>query len=142
MPWAFRAPPSNGQITSPCNPRQRGKPDIAKKPSWVKGQIWIRKFQTFSVSTSFRRGRRIVRAGGVAGRPADMAKSSEWRTEFGRFWLRRGTGFAGLDGCKDCARPGTETGEKGAFVCIRRPCTAAMDMQFLTCANRLDLLTS
>jgi hypothetical protein len=50
-------------------------------------------------------------AGGVAGRLADMAKSSEWRTNFGRFWLRRGTGFAGLDGCKDCAMPGTETGE-------------------------------
>ena len=68
------------------------------------------KFQTFSVSTSFRRGWRMVRAGGVAGRPADMAKSSEWRTDFGRFWLRRGTGFAGLDVCKDCAMLGTETG--------------------------------
>jgi hypothetical protein len=53
----------------------------------------------------------MVRAGGGAGRPADMAKSSEWRTYFGRFWLRRGTGFAGLDGRKDCAMPGTETGE-------------------------------
>ena len=48
---------------------------------------------------------------GVAGRPADMAKSSEWRTDFGRFWLRRGTGFARLDGRKDCAMLGTETGE-------------------------------
>jgi hypothetical protein len=52
----------------------------------------------------------MVRVGGGAGRPADMAKSSEWRTDFGRFWLRRGTGFAGLDGCKDCDMPGTETG--------------------------------
>jgi hypothetical protein len=53
----------------------------------------------------------MVRAGGVAGRPEDMAKSSEWRTDFGRFWLRRGIGFAGLDGCKECAMPGVETGE-------------------------------
>jgi hypothetical protein len=53
----------------------------------------------------------MVRVGGVAGRPADMAKSSEWRTDFGRFWLRRGIGFAGLERCKDCAMPGTETGE-------------------------------
>jgi hypothetical protein len=53
----------------------------------------------------------MVRVGGMAGRPADMAKSSEWRSNFGRFWLRRGTDFAGLDGCKDCAMPGTETGE-------------------------------
>jgi hypothetical protein len=67
--------------------------------------------QTFSVSTSFRRGWRMVRADGGAGRPADMAKSSEWRTDFGHFWLRRGIGFAGLDGGKDCAMPGTETGE-------------------------------
>jgi hypothetical protein len=69
------------------------------------------KFQTFSVSTSFRRGWRRVRTGGGAGRPADMVKSSECRTNFGRFWLRRGTGFAGFDGCKDCAMSGTETGE-------------------------------
>jgi hypothetical protein len=53
----------------------------------------------------------MVRAGGVADRPADMAKSSEWRTNFGRFWLRRGTVFAGLHGRKDCAMSGTETGE-------------------------------
>jgi hypothetical protein len=52
----------------------------------------------------------MVRAGGVAGRPADLAKTSEWRTDLGRFRLRRGTGFAGLDCRKACAMPGAETG--------------------------------
>jgi hypothetical protein len=80
----------------------------------------LRETQTLSGAASFRRGWRMVRAGGGAGRLAEMAKSSEWRTDFGRFWLRRGIGFAGLDGCKDCAMPGTETGEskswaKGGF---------------------------
>ena len=57
----------------------------------------------------------MVRVGGVAGRPADMAKSSEWRTDFGRFWLRRGIGFAGLGGRKVCAMPGPETGESASW---------------------------
>jgi hypothetical protein len=104
-------PPSNGQITSPCHRRQRGEPDISKKPSRPKGNTGLNDFQTFSVSASFRRGWLMVQAGGVAGRPADMAKSSEWRTNFGRFCLRRGIGFAGLDIRKDGAMPGTETGE-------------------------------
>jgi hypothetical protein len=67
----------------------------------------------------------MVRADGGAGRPADMAKSSECRNDFGRFWLRRGIGFAGLDGCKDCAMPGTETGEKGDTLAEVRPYQSA-----------------
>jgi hypothetical protein len=83
----------------------------AKKPSGLRGKTGLREFQTLSVSTSFRRGWRMVRAGGGAGRPADMSKSLECRTDVGRFWLRRGIGFAGLKGRKDCAMPGMETGE-------------------------------
>jgi hypothetical protein len=51
----------------------------------ARGQNWnaksgdresgLRETQTLSVSTSFRRGWRMVRAGGGAGHPADMAKS-------------------------------------------------------------------
>jgi hypothetical protein len=52
----------------------------------------------------------MVRVGVVADRPADMAKSSEWRTNFGRFCLRRGTGFAGLDGRKDLCHAGDGNG--------------------------------
>ena len=80
-------------------------------PNPGKGESGLRETQTLSVSTSFRHGWRMVRAGGGAGLPADMSKSSECRSDIGRFCLRRGTGFAGLDGRKDCAMPGTETGK-------------------------------
>jgi hypothetical protein len=36
---------------------------------------------------------------------------TECQSDTGRFRLRRGIGFAGLDGRKDCVMPGTETGE-------------------------------
>jgi hypothetical protein len=54
---------------------------------------------------------RVFDVAGGAGRPADMAKNSQWRTDFGCFRLRLGSGFAGLDGRKDCAAPGPEKGE-------------------------------
>jgi hypothetical protein len=91
--------------------RVEGRGGRAKNAKSGDRESGLRETQILSVSTSFRRGWRMVRAGGGAGRPADMAKSSEWRSTFGRFCLRRGTGFAGLDGCKDCAMPVTETGE-------------------------------
>ena len=97
--------------TTGAGKRERFAGAAPKNHPGLWGQTGLREFQTFSVSTSFRRGCRMVRVGGVAGRPADMAKSSEWRTNLGRFWLRRGTGFAVLASCKDCAMPGTEMGE-------------------------------
>src|SRR5665213_1956830 len=62
-------PRSNGQTTSPCHRRQRGEPDISKKPSRPKGNTGLNDFQTFSVSMGFRHGWRMVRAlwGGPSG---------------------------------------------------------------------------
>ena len=63
--------------------KSRGHAKKTIRALW--GKAGLREFQTFSVSTSFRRGGRMDQVGGEAGRPADMAKSSEWRTEIGRF---------------------------------------------------------
>jgi hypothetical protein len=95
--------------------RERFAGAALKKASGLRGKTRLREFQSVSVSMSFRRGCRMVRVGGVEGRPADMPKSSECRTNFGGFWLRRGTDFAGLDCCKDCAMPGTETVESKSW---------------------------
>jgi len=48
----------------------------------------------------------------IAGKPwTDSGQQQRWQNYwdsfFGRFLVQRGIGFACLDGCKDCAMPGT-----------------------------------
>jgi len=73
--WEERATkpaPKTTQRTSSylCSSALRNHPGL-----W--GKSGLLEFLTFSASTSFRRACRMLRVGGVAGRPADMAKNSD-----------------------------------------------------------------